>query len=171
MSIKIIKGTDRSLVIRFGQPNGDPEDLSGYEEIRFCLVKSDLTDLFIKRIAITGDTHSNTIIDNTDTTDLAVGDAIVGAGIPANTTIATIVNSTSLTLSQAATATASGVSLVVGSLIILDAVLGKVQLDLSAADTDDLPDGINNLEVKLIKSGVVSYQQLPGILNLIPRYC
>lgn len=60
-------------------------------------------------IAFTGDTNSNTTISNVSSTaGLRVGQAISGAGIPLGTTI-TVVGSGTLTISQAATATAAGV--------------------------------------------------------------
>lgn len=60
-------------------------------------------------IALTGNTHSSTTVDNlASTTNLAAGMAISGSGIPANTVIATIVNSTSITISNAATTTVTG---------------------------------------------------------------
>lgn len=59
----------------------------------------------------TGDTHSNTTLDNiANTTNIAVGWKVEGTGIPANTTVSAIVGST-VTLSQAATATAAGVTI------------------------------------------------------------
>lgn len=60
----------------------------------------------------TGDTHSNTTIDNiASTAGMYVGQAITGSGIPANTRIATITSATAITITQAATATAAGVTL------------------------------------------------------------
>jgi hypothetical protein len=57
----------------------------------------------------TADTHSNTTLDNVaNVTNLAIGWKVEGTGIPAGTTISNIVGST-ITLSQAATATATGV--------------------------------------------------------------
>jgi hypothetical protein len=53
-------------------------------------------------------THSNTILDSiTSTTDLRVGMRCVGTGIPANTTIVSIDSPTQVTISNAATATAT----------------------------------------------------------------
>jgi hypothetical protein len=61
-------------------------------------------------LATTGDTHSNTTLDNlADTTNIQVGWKVEGAGIPAGTTVANIAGST-VTLSQSASATASGVA-------------------------------------------------------------
>lgn len=62
--------------------------------------------------SILGDTHSNTTVDNIlNTGKLYVGQQIAGLGIPAATTIASITSSTAITISNAATATASQVTL------------------------------------------------------------
>jgi hypothetical protein len=59
----------------------------------------------------TGATHTNTTVDNvTNVTNFAIGDGIAGSGIAAGTTITNIVGTT-ITLSAAATATATGVQL------------------------------------------------------------
>ena len=61
-------------------------------------------------ISTTGDTHSNTTLDNVAvTTNIAIGWKVEGSGIPAGTTVANIVGST-ITLSQSASATASAVA-------------------------------------------------------------
>src|SRR5207248_317511 len=61
----------------------------------------------------TGNTHSNTTIDTmSSTAGILVGAQITGSGIPAGTSVASVASS-SITISQAATATASGVSLTV----------------------------------------------------------
>ncbi|MBP9756678.1 MAG: hypothetical protein KBD40_16910, partial [Phenylobacterium sp.] len=64
----------------------------------------------------TGDTHTNTLVDalslNPLTSGWQVGQRITGAGIPADTFIVAL-TATSVTLSQAATATAAGVALTV----------------------------------------------------------
>jgi hypothetical protein len=61
-------------------------------------------------VQTTGDTHSNTTLDNiANTTGIVIGMKVIGSGIPANTTVANLVGST-VTLSQAATATAVGVT-------------------------------------------------------------
>jgi microcystin-dependent protein len=62
----------------------------------------------------TGNTHSNTTVDSlsTDLRGLGLEGAFIeGTGIPTGTTIASIGSATSLTLSQAATSTGSGVIL------------------------------------------------------------
>lgn len=56
----------------------------------------------------TGTTHNTTTIDGlSSTSGLAVGQPVTGTGIPANTFIASIVNSTSITISNAATNSAT----------------------------------------------------------------
>lgn len=67
----------------------------------------------IGRREITGDTHTTETVDGIaagNMAGLAVGQRITGAGIPANTRI-TAVGAASVTLSQAATATAAGVTI------------------------------------------------------------
>jgi hypothetical protein len=60
----------------------------------------------------TGNTSSNTTLDSlASTTNLAVGWKVEGAGIPAGTTVATITSSVAIVLSQAATVTATGVTI------------------------------------------------------------
>lgn len=64
-------------------------------------------------VIFTGNTHSNMTIDGiTSTADLAVGNPIRGAGIPSQTYIATIVGPNSITITNNATATATGANLV-----------------------------------------------------------
>lgn len=63
-------------------------------------------------IAFTGNTHSNTTVDNiTSTAELEVGMFVSGSGIVAGTTIASITNNTSLILSAAASTSVSNNSL------------------------------------------------------------
>lgn len=67
-------------------------------------------------LTTTGATHTSTTVDGLATTvGIQVGDKVSGAGIAANTYVTAIPTSTSVTLSQAATATASGVSLTFAS--------------------------------------------------------
>jgi len=66
------------------------------------------------RQATTGDTHTNTTLDNLgiNTSTLSVGMAVTGINIPANTTIASILGANSVQLSNAATGTTVGGSAV-----------------------------------------------------------
>lgn len=64
-------------------------------------------------VLATGSTHSNTTLDTlvgisgAPLTQIAVGDLVIGAGIPPATYVQALVSSTSVTLSAAATASAS----------------------------------------------------------------
>lgn len=60
--------------------------------------------------SLVGTTHTSTLVDaiSGGTASLAVGMPVQGSGIPALTTIATIVNSSSITLSAATTTSVSG---------------------------------------------------------------
>lgn len=65
-------------------------------------------------IQTTGSLHSNTTVDNIPSTaDMGIGMPISGPNIPASTTIANVNSGTQITLSQAATGTASNVAIVV----------------------------------------------------------
>jgi hypothetical protein len=67
--------------------------------------------LFFNPTPSTGSTHTNTTLDSvTNITNWAIGDWIQGAGIP-NYTRITNISGTTITLSKAATATATGVSI------------------------------------------------------------
>lgn len=76
---------------------------------------------------------SATITALASTVMLAVGMPISGSGIPAGATIASIVNSTSITISAAATATAIGVILTVSGRI-----LGSAELDTEQGHWHDV---------------------------------
>lgn len=65
------------------------------------------------RQTTTGNTHSNTTLDNlaVNTSNLSVGMVIVGSGIPAGTTISSISTSSSLVMSNAASSSLTGTSI------------------------------------------------------------
>lgn len=66
----------------------------------------------VTALATTGDTHTNTTLDNLGSTaNLYAGMLVSGTGIPANTLIASVDSATQVTLDTAATATAAGVSI------------------------------------------------------------
>lgn len=79
-----------------------------------------------------------------------VGKAITGAGIPAGTTIASRTNATTIVLSQAATATATGVSFTIADREGVPAedvpgaeTYGYIRAQLAAQD----PDGVNTFRL------------------------
>lgn len=63
-------------------------------------------------LSFVGDTHTSVLVDSIpDTSILSVGMQVQGSGIPAHTTIASIIDAVSINLSQAATATAADVTI------------------------------------------------------------
>jgi len=67
---------------------------------------------FNATVTTNGDTHTDFIIDNiTSTAGLAVGMAVSGTGVAADTVIASVDSATQVTVSKATTATAAGVSM------------------------------------------------------------
>jgi hypothetical protein len=69
---------------------------------------------FNATVTPTGNTHSNTFVDNVSSiTGLAVGMAVSGSGIPASTFIAAINSASTLTLSIAATTSLTGTALTI----------------------------------------------------------
>ncbi len=67
---------------------------------------------FNATVTRTGNTHTNTTIDNLSATDgLSVGMGVSGTGVAAGSVIAAINSTSQVTLSKAATATATGVTL------------------------------------------------------------
>lgn len=80
-------------------------------------------DFTTAEFTVAGNTNSSTTITNLVTTGrIVVGMTITGTGIPASTTVASIVSSTSITISQAATATAAGVTFTFGTISATDPV-------------------------------------------------
>lgn len=78
------------------------------------------SDAVTGALTFTGDTHTNTTIDNiSSTTGLVVGQLLTGSGIAASTRIASIDSATAITVDTATTATAAGVT-------ITRAILGKI---------------------------------------------
>ena len=193
MSINIIKGSDKTIVVRLSsEDTGDPFDLSsGVSYIQACFAAAAggavdssgaLLPIFEEYVApFTGDltTGSNIIATITDTSNLRTGDPISGTGLPAGTLITGTPNDTSpttantVTLSANATATAMGVTLNSGNITILSPpVLGKVQILIPAVSSNLLESGpTENFEIKIIKGGITSYVQFPASLNVIERFC
>ncbi|MCP3924935.1 MAG: tail fiber protein [Desulfobacterales bacterium] len=64
----------------------------------------------------TGDTHTNTTIDNiADTSGMEIGMTVTGSGIPASTTISSVDSGVAITISQAATSSIPNNALVITS--------------------------------------------------------
>ena len=89
--------------------NGDNECWDGHDAFH--------PQVFDSGLNVTGNTHTSTTIDGlSSTTGLTVSAAISGTGIPAGTTISAVnASAGSITISNAATSTLSGVTLQVGN--------------------------------------------------------
>ncbi len=96
------------------------------------------------------DTHTNTTLDNVaDTSYIEIGWKVTGTGIPASTTVANIVGST-VTLSQAATGTAS----ITATFITNDTVtLGGVAYSFG---TTEITSGAGSPQVQVGLTGVAA---------------
>ena len=122
---------------------------------------------------ITGDTNSNTTVDGiADTSDLYAGMTITGSGIPASTTIVSVDNGTTITISQSASATASGVTLTVsGALDAIDVSLdafpvafGREMAFFNTSNKLGFLQG-DNLEATLESPEVAHYQGMQMLVN------
>lgn len=176
MAISIITGQDKVLIVRL--QNGtttDPYDLSTADLVEACFTKADGTKLDKYLISgLTGGlSGTDTIVNVTKWTDLVVGQLISGTGIPAGATIIALPSSGTVQLSVAATATATGVALTIGDIqIISPAVLGKIKISLTEADTASLETGDSeSFEVKVRVGGIVSIVQFLAALQVIQSIC
>lgn len=119
--IRSINGDGTSTPILDGVQPGQIISMTGFAAGTKVVSVTDGT----ANIATTGDTHSNTTIDNVPASAVTaseVGMYISGPGIPAGAYITAKASATSWTISAAATATAAGVAIVVigGGTITVD---------------------------------------------------
>lgn len=180
--IDIVKGSDKSIVVRLkSKATEDPFDLTGMDKIKACFTKkSGSTALSVFYLPRTGDiTSSSDIIASIDTTDIAEGMPVIGTGVPVGAYVLKTPTSTTsptsantIKISAAATVTTTGVTLVVGDIAIINAVLGKIRILLSEAQTDLLKAGSGlNFEVTTIVDGYTRTVQFLKSLNVIERIC
>ena len=180
--IDIIKGTDKTLVVRLvSQATKDPFDLTGMDKIKDCFTKQTGTAaLAVFYLPRTGNiTNGSDLISNIDTTDIAEGMPVEGAGIPVDAVVLKTPTSTTsptaantIQISANATATTVGVSLLIGEIRIIDAVLGKLRILLSETQTDLLKVGSGmNFEVTTVIDGYTRTVQFLKSLNVIARIC
>lgn len=137
------QGTGTKVISAFGATNSTIYDsttslgaITGYAtgitetlisgEATFTVTSSDNTAWYATSTAVTaavtftGDTHTNTTIDNiSSTSGLIAGQLITGTGIQAGTRIASVDSGTSLTTTLATTATNAGIT-------ITRSVMGKI---------------------------------------------
>jgi hypothetical protein len=190
MSVNIIKGSDKVIVVRLtSEETGDPFDLTGasYIEATFAASTDAPADANGNPIplsedyvaAFTGDTTaaSNVIASIVDTSNLSTGDSISGPGIPVGALITQTPNDQvpsgagTIMISALATASGMGVALSVGNISILSpAVIGKCQIMIARTTTALMESGATeNMELKIVKNGVTSIVQFPGALNVVER--
>lgn len=118
-NVNISSGADQIWTVNGGNTltvNGKITDQNAPANLVIRSTAGDLT-LIGGTVALSGDTAIGTnLVSNVVTTGLVVGSGISGPGIPAGTTIASV-GANSITLSNNATATASGVSLTESSTV------------------------------------------------------
>lgn len=138
----------------------------------------------------TGDTHTNTVIDNiADTSDLHVGMRITGTGIPAGTRIASITSGTAITITKAATATAVGVTLAFADIVRFgnleffaaaanNAATNEFEVVTGGTPAEDVQDTAINLVSMINKSTTNTlyyayytsgFNDLPGAFEVVER--
>lgn len=174
MGIQVIQGSSKTIIARLtSKSTQDPLDLTSYDELRFCF-SSGSVEVIKKSLFTVGDTTISTpIVTNVpDTSDLDIGDPVSGAGIPSGAKVLTIDSPTQFTLDQDATATATAVPLTFGDITVVgNPLLGKVQIDLSALDTETLPEGSATIEAKVVIASATKYIQFTETVDVISKFC
>lgn len=101
--------------------------------------------------ALTGDTtNGSQIITNLPTTEnIKLGMTISGAGIPADSIVTDIISLTSIEISQAATATAIGVTLTFKEQIVVSGLTATTNAPNGILSIDSLGPGANEVNVTL----------------------
>src|SRR5882757_622084 len=146
-----------------GLPSGKEATIADINALTFFLTRADNIPITLKvseyyvdvefnmapTVEIIGPTESRTFTNgattNTSTTLTSataaftsndVGAKVTGAGIPANTTIASVTNATTVVMSAAATATASGVTVVLVRAVITTTTRPLVTIDYDDTEGD-----------------------------------
>lgn len=180
MAIQIIQGADKLITVRINSDvTADPYDFTGVDFIRACFIKANGQSLYILYLKLTGDTvNTSDIISNIDTTNITEGMPISGPGIPLNATVIATPSSAiptaanTIQISSPAIATATGVTLELGQIRIINAVIGKIQLHLEEVDTDTLKVGLaQGFEIKIVKDNFTNYIQFPKSYDVLKRFC
>lgn len=171
--IKVIRGSDKDIIVRLqSQTSQDPYDLTNVEQITASFKNEDETCLikfYIKKTGIIS--IGSDIVTSVDTTDMAVDMPVVATGIPGGALITQIISSTSFKMSVLATASSS-VTLEVGDISIITAILGKIKIQLHEADTDGLAlNEAASFELGITRSGFQSFVQFIEQLNIVARLC
>lgn len=175
---KIIRGIDKILNLKItnSAPPKDPYDMSDVDKI-LVQFPGDSETLKKWRLAKTGNTtNASDLISNIDTTDIEEGEKITGTGIPVGATVLYTPASASpnaqpantIKISTPATATGTGVALVIGDVeIVGNALLGKLKVTLSESETEALKIGANQtIEVLLQKDGVTDIVPITSAITV-----
>ncbi|MEI7801215.1 MAG: hypothetical protein WCI97_01080 [Bacteroidota bacterium] len=114
-------------------------------------------------------TISSPTVTVTSTTGIVAGENITGAGIPANTTVLTVVNGTTLTLSANATATASALTFTVSPNVNVTTNQGTPTIKQCAVSCQVYPTPVNftNGNIAILRYG---YTASTGEIILIDEY-
>lgn len=178
MALNIIKGAQRTLFVRLTLKTGDPMDLTNTETIRACFPRADGTKLYKGRILKSVTTVNGSDVLTCDTDDLFEGAPVAGTGIPVGATVLKTPSSTTSpsavgTVQISLAATASGtVTGTFGDVVFTgNPLLGKFQIPLDEAETDSLPTGLIDWEVKTVTAGLTAYVQFPASIDMIDRFC
>lgn len=181
--IKIIQGSDKDILVRINSSvTKDPYDLTGVDEIRACFRRTGIGgSVYAYLLYRTGDTNAGSdIISNMSSTDgIAEGDPISGSGIVSGSFVLKTPTSTisptpagSIQISAPASSSVAGITLTIGTVSIVNAVLGKIKISLTDTMTNALEIGEGqSFEVRIIKDDRTSYVQFLDSLNIVERLC
>lgn len=173
--IKFVKGADVDIAVRLEDGNtGNPFDMTLVTYIRACFVNADLTSLYEYYLSIVGDLAiGSPIVTNTDTTYVVVGQLVTDANVPVGTKVLTVDSATQFTMDDNASATAPAEPLILGTIdISTPLTIGKFIIHLLSAETALLQSGdAENFEIRILRSGFLSYVQFPNSLQINEPFC
>jgi hypothetical protein len=173
-NLNLIQGSDKSIVIGLKVAGSlDPIDLTTTDSIVVCFSQAGSHDYEKKRVLLNGDILSTSpIVSNTDTKDLAIGDLVTAVGVPSGAKVLTIDSDTQFTMDQNASMTTVGVDIVVGDVTIVgNPLLGKLQIDITAAESEGLAEGTYTIECKKVDTGKTQIIEFTDTLDVASRQC
>ena len=133
------------------------------DESQTYLVGTDTIFSNLGNVSTTGDTHTNTTLDNLGTTTgVRAGMTATGGSIPAGTTVISVDSSTAVTLSQAAAGTATGVSITFTASVPKAKYCEAIGDHLMLANTFDSVDGVQPQRVWFSAIGDPTNWPTPG---------
>jgi len=176
----VVQGSPKTILARLKyESTGDPVDFTSFVEVNFCITSGGVT-VNKKLLNTNGNTTQGVgqITNIPDTSDIEVGDPLNCPGFTSGLEVLTVDSATQITATYdgvnpaACSATAVGVDIVVGDVVIVgNPVLGKAQFTLQPDDTANLPDGDAQIEVKVIITSNPTYIQFRETLGILSKYC